>query len=209
MYLARLVINNHPSCRRAVDDLADPYEMHRTLMKAFPDADDGGPGRVLWRLEPLRRGRPATVLVQSEDPPDFAPLRDAPGYLLDKPKITELGDRFRASLTEGRLLRFRLRANPTVTREGKRHGLVRDDERRNWLVNKGKSGGFEPVDFLPARSERVVSRRKSGARPQTFVAVDYEGVLRITDPEAFWRSLTGGIGPAKGYGFGLLSVARA
>jgi CRISPR system Cascade subunit CasE len=37
----------------------------------------------------------------------------------------------------------------------------------------------------------------------------FEGQLEITDTEAMRRSLTGGIGPAKGYGCGLLTLAPA
>jgi CRISPR system Cascade subunit CasE len=34
-----------------------------------------------------------------------------------------------------------------------------------------------------------------------------EGRLRVTDPDALRASLLGGIGPAKGYGQGLLTLA--
>ena len=42
-----------------------------------------------------------------------------------------------------------------------------------------------------------------------FCAVRFEGRLHVTDAEAFGAMLRGGIGPAKGLGFGLLSLARA
>jgi CRISPR system Cascade subunit CasE len=38
--------------------------------------------------------------------------------------------------------------------------------------------------------------------------VEFDGVLKVTDSEAFGRALSSGIGPAKGFGFGLLSVAH-
>jgi CRISPR system Cascade subunit CasE len=38
--------------------------------------------------------------------------------------------------------------------------------------------------------------------------VDFEGILEVTDPEEFAAAVTAGIGPAKAFGFGLLSVAR-
>ena len=34
MYLSRLILN--PRSRRVQRELAEPYEMHRSLMKAFP-----------------------------------------------------------------------------------------------------------------------------------------------------------------------------
>jgi CRISPR system Cascade subunit CasE len=38
--------------------------------------------------------------------------------------------------------------------------------------------------------------------------VDFDGVLRVTDPALFTQSLAAGIGAGKAWGFGLLSVAR-
>ena len=37
MYLSRLILN--PRSRQVRNELADPYEMHRTVCKAFPDAN--------------------------------------------------------------------------------------------------------------------------------------------------------------------------
>jgi CRISPR system Cascade subunit CasE len=46
MFLSRLILDSRdPQDRR---DLARPYEMHRTLWRAFPDDD---PGRVLFRVD--------------------------------------------------------------------------------------------------------------------------------------------------------------
>ena len=45
----------------------------------------------------------------------------------------------------GQLLRFRLRANPTVTRAGKRHGLTSQGAQLAWLQRQGERGGFQLV----------------------------------------------------------------
>lgn len=42
-----------------------------------------------------------------------------------------------------------------------------------------------------------------------FSAARFDGILQITEAEKFLAALENGIGPAKGYGFGLLSLARA
>ena len=36
----------------------------------------------------------------------------------------------------------------------------------------------------------------------------FEGVLRVADPAALASAVENGLGSAKGYGFGLLSLAR-
>jgi CRISPR system Cascade subunit CasE len=42
---------------------------------------------------------------------------------------------------------------------------------------------------------------------QRLRSVRYEGVLEVTNPNGFQKVLTSGIGPAKAFGFGLLSIA--
>lgn len=39
--------------------------------------------------------------------------------------------------------------------------------------------------------------------------VQYEGILEVTDTQKFFQTLCSGMGPAKGLGMGLLSIARA
>jgi CRISPR system Cascade subunit CasE len=204
MYLSKLTLNPRPNTRAVQRDLADPYQLHRTILRAFPHAADGGPGRVLFRLEASRDDNPPVLLVQSDKPPDWSVLAAIPGYLLRPPESKELVLRVRT----GQRLCFRLRANPTVRRsaDGKRHGLLRDQDQRQWLLRKAAESGFQPVDFVV----RAARRTEGGAdkRKQTHLAVDFEGILEVTDPEEFAAAVTAGIGPAKAFGFGLLSVAR-
>ncbi|HOS94023.1 MAG TPA: type I-E CRISPR-associated protein Cas6/Cse3/CasE, partial [Armatimonadota bacterium] len=62
MYLSRLILD--PRSRQVASELERPYEMHRTLTRAF---DDGGQGdRVLFRADVHPRTGVPTVLVQSE-----------------------------------------------------------------------------------------------------------------------------------------------
>ena len=69
------------------------------------------------------------------------------------------------------------------------------------------AGGRHPnfrVDVVP---EGAVWCGKAGHRDGRFVAVRFEGVLEVTDPTAFCKTVENGIGSGKGFGFGLLSVA--
>ncbi|NLX22431.1 MAG: type I-E CRISPR-associated protein Cas6/Cse3/CasE [Phycisphaerae bacterium] len=202
MYLTKLTLNTrHRDARR---DLANTYEMHRTIMRAFPDRAEGGPGRVLFRVEPTRDDEPPVVLVQSEKQPDFDGLPE--GYAsVQGPKGYNL------DLRPGQKLRFRLRANATVKRDGKRLGLMRDEDHRDWLIRKAKPCGFAPIRFHSTRAARVQYRKGTGdqAASQTHQSVDFEGVLQVIDPEKLTAAIAAGIGPAKAFGFGLLSLAPA
>ncbi|MBV2365712.1 type I-E CRISPR-associated protein Cas6/Cse3/CasE [Streptomonospora nanhaiensis] len=52
-------------------------------------------------------------------------------------------------------------------------------------------------------------RGESGSKPVTLSTVAMEGLLRVTDADLLRNALTRGIGRAKGYGCGLISLAPA
>jgi CRISPR system Cascade subunit CasE len=202
MFLSRLVLNIRS--REARRDLSNAYELHRTVMRAFPCKDEGGPGRVLFRLDSDTSGNPPVVLVQSEKQPNWAFLKDSGYGQVDGPKPLDILP------IPGQRLRFRLRANPTVCRAGKRQGLYREEDQRRWFERKATEAGFRPVGFSISPNG-LVSSRKSGSddvEPMHNAAV-FDGVIEITDPGKFSEALRHGIGAAKGFGFGLLSIARA
>ena len=77
MYLSRLLLNLR---NRGVQyDLGNYYQLHRTLMQAFPETLPEQE-RVLFRVEPARQF--VRVLVQSQTLPNWAHLEQRPGYLL-------------------------------------------------------------------------------------------------------------------------------
>lgn len=215
MYLSKLLLDpRHTQARR---DLANPYDMHATLSWAVAEREEE---RLLWRLEPTRRE--AVLLVQSLTPPNWAALLARhPGYAtLDarSPKA------FEPALEAGQLLRFRLRANPTVTKfdpdkgKSKRLGLVKLEEQLAWLERQGERCGFEVLGAMVSSAERVRARKPGKVAQEderdeghriTLQSVTYDGHLRVRDPERFRLALQEGIGPAKALGFGLLSIGPA
>ena len=120
MYLSRLMLNLRS--RQVRTDLADRYEMHRTLLNAFPESlphDE----RVLYRIEQGTLEPIIRVLVQSQVEPDWDSVpRLRNRYLLDDPEVRQID----VQVTNNERLRFRLQANPTVKRDGKRHALYAD-----------------------------------------------------------------------------------
>lgn len=201
MYLSRLTFPlADPEAQRLV---AEPYEMHRALMAAFPENAE----RVLYRVEPVPRGHSrAVVLVQSLDPPDWSATSMPPSAESDAKE-------FDAAFRAGQSLRFRLRANPTARRKidgsekSKRVGLTTEEDQRDWLARKGEQGGFRP-DGVVVIDEGQVKAAKPNGRTLTFRSVRFEGALEVTEPERFAQALQAGIGTAKAFGFGLLSVAK-
>lgn len=191
---------------------------------------------VLHRLDVQRSGR-LILYVQSAVFPDWSRLpRDyllPDANDMPNPAIRPLTQPY-SSIRAGTVLTFRLRANPTrkietktgpdgARRNGRRVDLRREAEQMEWLRRKAGGGGFEvltatAVPGVPdarvipepqARSTRAPDSPDGvhPAGPLTFGAVVFEGRLVVTDAARFRETLQRGIGPGKGYGFGLLSVA--
>lgn len=59
----------------------------------------------------------------------------------------------------------------------------------------------------PTTSSVDAARQKAASGKAQFSAARFDGVLQITDAVAFRAALENGIGSAKGFGFGLLSLA--
>ncbi|OGQ98399.1 MAG: type I-E CRISPR-associated protein Cas6/Cse3/CasE [Deltaproteobacteria bacterium RIFOXYD12_FULL_55_16] len=222
MFLHRIHLD--PRCREARRDLADPYQLHSTLCRAFSAPDSKCPvGEFLWRLEPETdpAGRPR-ILVQSRALPDWAGI-GVKSWLAQADPAIDLRDRLKLdSLKVGQRFRFRLRANPCVTRNGKRLGLLRLEEQEAWIARKGQQHGFAlppmaSFDFAEASSARVdvrvsqeqmLSGKQHSGNGIRIYSVLYDGVIMVTAPDTFREVLQAGIGHGKAMGLGLLSVAR-
>ena len=220
MFLHRIHLD--PRCREARRDLSDPYELHCTLCRAFSQVDGTCPqGEFLWRLEPEtdQAGCPL-ILVQSHSMPVWTAI-GVKGWLAAADPAVDLRQRLDLdSLKEGRRYRFRLRANPSVSRDGKRLGLLRRDDQERWLERKGQRHGFvvqrlAPFDLSECSEERVDVRisheqmlrgtQRSGNSIRIY-SVLYDGMLSVADPVGFRNVLEIGIGHGKSMGLGLLSV---
>jgi len=221
MFLHRIHLD--PRCREVRRDLSDYYQLHSTLCRAFCTPDKKCPeGEFLWRIEPEvdPAGLPR-ILVQSRSIPNWANI-GIERWLRKVDPAINLKDRLKLDrlLAEQRF-RYRLRANPCVTRNGKRLGLLRLEEQETWLVRKGAQHGFSlpklvSFDFSEIKEERSDVRisqeqmlrgnQHSGNALRIF-SVLYDGILMVADPDKFRDALQNGIGHGKVMGLGLLSVA--
>jgi len=204
MELARIILN--PADRHARQDLADPYELHSSLARAFATPYGAAPARWLWRQEPLRDGELPQVLVQSPQAGDWQALQAAkPGWAqrIDT-RAWHPGQVLRAGLG----LRFRLRANPCITQQGKRRALLQRDEQLAWLARQLGRHGYVPLQADVVESGKLMGQRRKGGGAQVTVhAVLFEGDVRVADPAAAEQAIASGLGHAKMMGLGLMSVA--
>jgi CRISPR system Cascade subunit CasE len=176
--------------------LSDVYRLHRSVMGGFKAYTPEELGRVLFRLEPERSERFAVLLVQSLQEPDWSHL---PAH-----SVNVQTKRYVPKFHEGELLTFRLRANPVVTRNKKRYGLIREPDQRQWLLRKKIGADWLIQNVID--EGRVIGKREG--KSLEFKSVRYEGYLQVNDPDQLIQSCLEGIGPAKGFGFGMLSLAK-
>jgi CRISPR system Cascade subunit CasE len=211
MHLTRFEINPQRRAARAL--LASPHRVHAAVLAAFPESRDEG--RVLWRLDD---GRHDVVLyVVSPDKPDLSHLVETVGRPTYGWQTRDYGP-FLDGLAAGERWAFRLLANPVHNARpaeggrGKRVGHVTVAQQTDWFLRQAARHGFAvPGGALGEPDVAVRARRilrfARGSRSVTLSTALYEGVLRVEDPAALRAALVVGIGPGKGYGCGLLTLA--
>lgn len=228
-WLARLEIDAEILRNEGVSD--DIYSWHKLLWQCYPGNPDAKRD-FLTRIDQLEGAYRLWVLSQRKPArPDWCPEA---GFAVSEVSSSFLTHRFYA---------FDLRANPTKClvqrgpqgetlyrpngkrKHGKRVPLVKPDELRDWLIQKGKvraliskegeqpkelPGGFRVVESKE-RPLEIRPMAESHFRKNEHAAyhggVQFRGVLEVTDREHFIESYKSGIGGAKGFGFGLLLLA--
>ncbi len=232
MYLTRFRFNTaRPDARRL---LASPQSMHAAVMSSFPLVLPTAPPaqRVLWRAD---RNASAEVLlfVVSPDRPDLTHLVEQAGWPAAAAAGTPGWQTFHYTpflerLDKGDGWGFRLTANPVHcvrNKDGvptKRTAHLTTHHQLRWLLQRQQAGGFKvlakPGDkqltehgdehqvIVTGRRDLEFGKRGNEGRV-TIKAVTYDGRLEVTDPDALRTLLTSGLGKAKAYGCGLMTLA--
>jgi CRISPR system Cascade subunit CasE len=182
------------------------YKLHQLVYGAFPSKEAAKAARVLFRFD--LEGDVGYLYVQSRVKPDWSKYANQLGENLRAPVplVIPPDDRFR----------FRLLAKPTkrvgargAPNRGKRVSLD-EPEQRAWLDRKGEENGFriEACTLIDRvwYDTKTVERLPNGS-PKPLHAVQFDGILVVTDPDKLREAVRNGIGPQKAYGFGLLSIA--
>ena len=204
----------------------DSYGWHQKLWECFPDAPDAKRD-FLTRIDPLEGAFRLWILASRK--PERPQWCAADSFALKEIAASFLSHRYYA---------FDLRANPVKTivqrgsngetlykangkrKPGKRVPLVKPDDLRQWLIQKGKArcrdrgtgldvpGGFRIVEERPLEiSPMVESHFRKKGQAGYHGGVQFRGTLEVTDRERFIETYQSGIGSAKSFGFGLLLLA--
>lgn len=194
------------------------YGLHQAIWSLFADRTDRRRD-FLYHVE-NRQGPPAVLALSARRP--------APSGSIWHVDTKE----YSPNLRSGARLAFLLRANPVRTRDGKRHDVVMEEKRRlqsggvppdsrpseaelvqaaggAWLQRRAEGLGFRLV-AVRADGYRQIELGRPGPKQIRLSTIDYSGTLEVANPDLFLRrALYDGVGPAKGFGCGLMLVRRA
>lgn len=199
--------------------LASPQKLHAAVEGSFPP-DLLKKRRNLWRID--RLGNDLYLLVLSERKPDFLHIVEQFGWpgseqRWETKSYTQLMER----IETGQRWRFRLRANPIhsvkhiccsqkpeIPRRGKVYAHVTVKQQEQWLLERAAKNGFSLQEGSFCVVQQEVWQFQRQRKPVTLGTATFEGILEVADTQLFLDALTCGIGRAKAYGCGLLTIAR-
>lgn len=210
MILTQMMINGRRDGARKL--LGSPQAMHAAVLSGFPPGAE--PGRVLWRVDGAGTVK-TTLWIVSAAAPDLTHLEEQAGWP-SQPTTRSIAyapllDRLRS----GQRWAFRLTANPTHRADvGGRKKIVAHvttAQQTEWLAQRADSlgvvleeDGHRSFDLIA----RDVRRFRRESAMVTLATATFGGVLQVSDPELLRAALVRGVGRAKGYGCGLMTLAR-
>ena len=208
MYLSRIKLNT--SLKKTMQAMSAPNLFHG----AIESAEVGDRTRKLWRLDTLYGDK--YLLVLSEKELNFSAVSEQFGF--DSEYECRCYDRLLEKITDGSKWQFRLTANPTIQKSSRENGRgkifahITTAHQEEWLKKHSEKNGFSLSDggWLVTESRWYVFKKNREQKNKVkLLSVTYEGVLTVTDADAFRNALINGIGREKAYGMGFLTVAGA
>jgi CRISPR system Cascade subunit CasE len=186
--------------------IRDAYDWHQRVWQAFGGREDQARD-FLIRVDRKEEAYRVIILSRSAPKkPDWCPT-DCFGTKAVPDDYFQYAC-YRFSLLANPTKKLRL-DNPDGTRKknGRRAPIVKREELLEWFQRKAKSGGFS-VD--PASIRTLPRGREFFHKPGahgTHNAIEFQGELVVRDNALFRATIAAGIGSAKAFGFGLLTIA--
>lgn len=228
MRFSRIRLN--PTRRQTQKLVGSAQAMHAMVMGSLPAYPSDGTGRVLWRLDRLEQ-HDLQLFVVSPSAADFSGLLESAGWpTIPTWEQTDYRP-FLSRLATGQRWRFRLTANPVRSVKRSESGTsargsvsphLTVAQQQQWLLDRASGWGFEiPGNAIGALALGVRERHTTSFHRHTglpkhaagngvaITRATFEGELDIVDPDALRHSLTHGMGRAKAYGCGLMTLAPA
>lgn len=213
MYLSRCQIN--PARRGARKLLGSPHALHAAVLSAFHEASGTPESRILWRLDSAPTSH--WLYLVSAQRPDLTHVIEQAGWPTTQDWVTRDYSPLLDRLDSGQVWQFRLTANPThaVSQESgdrsKRLAHVTASQQWEWLWSRGPGLGVDLGPSADQGTASVVGREsltfRRGSGRVTVARATFEGRLTVVNASLLQTALVKGVGPAKAYGCGLLTLA--
>lgn len=218
MYFSRITIQPRADINQFASEICqNSYKEHQTLWNLF-EIDPNANRDFIYRYE-MRQGKPSYYIV-SERPPT-----NGHGIWMIETK------EYDPKISTGQKFSFVLRANPVVTKNGKKHDVVMAEKHRidyknipvstrpplqqivqqageKWLIQRADDNGFSiEEEFVSVdRYQLHESFKPKSKHSIRFSTIDYQGVLKVSNIDKFQKTLLNGLGKSKAFGCGLLLV---
>jgi hypothetical protein len=215
----------HPATRAA---MLDGHVAHRLTMSGFAHllpqhdfftgiahghADHRSSLNILFAAS-IRPNGVLLLRIQSDRAPDFADRACDYWRAAIDPSSPPVTRNWTVPATGD--IRYQIRANPTVTSNGRRRALNSAGEQVEWWTRQARCAGLELVPGTltidePTTFEFPSKHRGKDASASRWIMPTqrYSGAATITDPRAHRDAVIRGIGRGRSYGAGLLLTMRA
>ena len=206
MYLSRIKLDT--SRTETMRGLASPSVFHGAI-----ESVDKERTRKLWRLDTLYGDQ--ILLILSENKIDLTSVAEQFGY--DGSFESKMYDVLLERITNGSRWHFRLKANPTIQKYDEKKGRgkvlahITTEYQGEWLKKQAEKNGFSlnNEEWLVTGSRWYVFKKNRNKPAKVkMLAATYEGILTVTDADAFRTALVKGIGREKAFGMGMLTVTK-
>lgn len=220
MKISQVTLHNTKQLLSEFDHIKEnktSYAHHQFLWTLFPNITSKKDRQFLFKHLPNNSA--PTFIIVSKVPPTDHPAWE----VRTKPysPIINSGDKFEFTLT----------ANPVVTKknpgkkQSQRCDIVMDwrynndrkskplsdvvkDEGIKWLSKKGVKKGFSVIQGNAGGYTQKRFFKANSKQSIRISTIDFSGILEVTSSEKFIDTLFNGIGPAKGFGAGLMLIKR-
>ncbi|KIZ15698.1 hypothetical protein SNA_25555 [Streptomyces natalensis ATCC 27448] len=203
-------------------DLTTGDGLHKRLMK-LDEQPAGTPharqsAGLLYRLDDTPTG--PLILAQTWHRPDLTALPDDYGQAETRDMTAFLNH-----LQQGQQVRYRITANPVRSRSLRvrrdiqtTHGLrelppdrvpLAGADADQWWTNRAEQAGLAIHNLSQTTPPAILMKAQRGQRRYRHTLLTFTGYATITNLYATRDAITTGIGRARAYGAGLLSLAPA
>ncbi len=200
----------HPTKPKNGWNLNSPVFRHRAVMALFPEIEANNPrseAKVLFRLDTVAGQAPYFLIQSTLAPRENLSLETKEIELLAPPAGSHIS--FRLSVNAVKRKHRDTKGVTPIPFDGDLDAPQQLPRMTEWLAQK-LSPALDEVTIMNHQRQALGADRQGKSKDSPFVVqVDLiDGFAQVKDPEHLEHLLLNGVGRAKSYGCGLLSIRR-